>query len=293
MPEALDVTCPCCEALLKVDPETGAVVWADKKKAPAKSFDDLVSRVEAQRSVLDEKFARSVQHTKRDESFYARFGVTSDGIDPLDNAYLKKRASLIDMKRAQNPDFGVPPRGGTVYLTAADASGMMVSYIQSNYQGFGSGIVVPGTGISLQNRGYGFSLRPGHANEVGPRKRPFQTIIPSFVTRDGKPVMSFGVMGGSMQAQGHSQVMIRFADYHQNPQAAADAPRWRIDTGLDVGIEQGVSADVIAELRRRGHALTQADRWSTDFGRAQLIYKMDDGYLAASERRTDGQAVGF
>jgi len=211
----------------------------------------------------------------------------------LDKAYLKKRASMIDMKRAQDPNFGVPPRGGTVYLTAADASGMMVSYIQSNYQGFGSGIVVPGTGISLQNRGYGFNLRLGHANEVGPRKRPFHTIIPSFVTRDGKPVMSFGVMGGSMQAQGHSQVMIRFADYHQNPQAAADAPRWRIDTGLAVAIEQGVSAEVIAELKRRGHALTQADRWSTDFGRAQLIYKMDDGYLAASERRTDGQAVGF
>ena len=211
----------------------------------------------------------------------------------LDREYLKRRAKLIDMKKAQAPQFGTPPSGGTVYLTAADASGMMVSYIQSNYQGFGSGIVVPGTGISLQNRGYGFSLRPGHANEVGPRKRPFHTIIPAFVPRDGKPVMSFGVMGGSMQAQGHSQVMIRFADYHQNPQAAADAPRWRIDTGLDIGIEQGVSAGVIAELRRRGHALTQADRWSTDFGRAQLIYKMDDGYLAASERRTDGQAVGF
>ena len=211
----------------------------------------------------------------------------------LDREYLKRRAKLIDMKKAQDPEFGTPPSGGTVYLTAADASGMMVSYIQSNYQGFGSGIVVPGTGISMQNRGYGFSLRPGHANEVGPRKRPFQTIIPAFVTRNGKPVMSYGVMGGSMQAQGHSQVMIRFADYRQNPQAAADAPRWRIDTGLAVGIEQGVGAEAIAELRRRGHDLTQADRWSTDFGRAQLIYKMDDGYLAASERRTDGQAVGF
>jgi gamma-glutamyltranspeptidase/glutathione hydrolase len=105
--------------------------------------------------------------------------------------------------------------------------------------------------------------------------------------------MSYGVMGGSMQAQGHSQVMVRFADYGQNPQAAADAPRWRIDTGLSLAIEQGVSPDVIAELQRRGHNVTQADRWSTDFGRAQLIYKMDDGYLAASERRTDGQAVGY
>jgi gamma-glutamyltranspeptidase/glutathione hydrolase len=180
-----------------------------------------------------------------------------------------------------------------VYLTAADASGMMVSYIQSNYAGFGSGVVVNGTGISLQNRGYGFVLKPGHANQVGPRKRPFQTIIPAFVTKDGKPVMSYGVMGGSMQAQGHSQIMVRLADHGQNPQAAADAPRWRIDAGLALGIEQGVSPEVIAELKRRGHQITQADRWSTDFGRAQLIYKMDDGYLAASERRTDGQAVGF
>jgi gamma-glutamyltranspeptidase/glutathione hydrolase len=211
----------------------------------------------------------------------------------LDPEYLKQRARLIDMKKAQDPKFGMPPSGGTVYLTAADASGMMVSYIQSNYAGFGSGVVVNGTGISLQNRGYGFSLRPGHANIVAPRKRPFQTIIPAFVTKDGKPVMSFGLMGGSMQAQGHSQVMVRFADYQQNPQGAADAPRWRIDTGLTVGTEQGISPEVSAELIRRGHDLVPAERWSTDFGRAQLIYKMDDGYLAASERRTDGQAVGF
>ena len=211
----------------------------------------------------------------------------------LDREYLKGRAKLIDMKKAQDPKFGKPPSGGTVYLTAADASGMMVSYIQSNYAGFGSGVVVDGTGISMQNRGYGFVLKHGHANEVGPRKRPFQTIIPAFVTKDGQPVMSYGLMGGSMQAQGHSQVMVRFADYGQNPQAAADAPRWRIDEGLALAIEQGVSAEVIADLKKRGHHITQADRWSTDFGRAQLIYKMDDGYLAASERRTDGQAVGF
>ena len=211
----------------------------------------------------------------------------------LDKAYLRDRAKLIDMKKAQDPKFGTPPAGGTVYLTAADDSGMMVSFIQSNFAGFGSGCVVDGTGISLQNRGYGFSLKPGHANIVAPCKRPFQTIIPAFMTRDGKPVMSYGVMGGSMQAQGHSQVMVRFADYAQNPQAAADAPRWRVDNGLKVGIEQGVSEEVFNELQARGHDLTRADRWSTDFGRAQLIFKMEDGYLAASERRTDGQAVGY
>ncbi len=211
----------------------------------------------------------------------------------LDKAYLKERAKLIDMKKAGTPSFGTPSKGGTVYLTAADESGMMVSYIQSNYSGFGSGVVVPDTGISLQNRGYGFSLRPGHANIVAPKKRPFHTIIPGFLTKGGQPLMSFGVMGGSMQAQGHMQVVSRMVDYHQNPQAAADAPRWRIDSGVRVGIEYGVPAETIAALQARGHDMPQADRWSTDFGRAQLIYKMEDGYFAASERRTDGQAVGF
>ncbi len=211
----------------------------------------------------------------------------------LDRAYLKERARLIDMKKAATPACGKPAQGGTVYLTAADESGMMVSYIQSNFSGFGSGVVVPGTGISLQNRGSGFSLRPGHANLVAPRKRPFHTIIPGFVTQNGKPVMSFGVMGGSMQAQGHTQMMLRMVDYRQNPQAAADAPRWRIETGVTVAIEHGVPAEVVNELRSRGHDMQQADRWSTDFGRAQLIFRMEEGYFAASERRTDGQAVGF
>jgi gamma-glutamyltranspeptidase/glutathione hydrolase len=211
----------------------------------------------------------------------------------LDKGYLKERAKLIDTKKAANPGFGKPAGSGTVYLTAADESGMMVSYIQSNYAGFGSGVVVPGTGISLQNRGYGFVLKPGHANVVAPGKRPFHTIIPGFVTKDGQPVMSFGVMGGSMQSQGHLQIMLRMVDYQQNPQAAADAPRWRVDQGLDVNVEQGVPAAVIDDLKRRGHHIAQADRWSTDFGRAQLIFKMEDGYFAASERRTDGQAVGF
>ncbi len=211
----------------------------------------------------------------------------------LDKAYLKERAKLIDMKKAGTPSFGTPSKGGTVYLTAADESGMMVSYIQSNFSGFGSGVVVLGTGIALQNRGSGFSLKPNHANIVAPRKRPFHTIIPGFLTQDGQPLMSFGVMGGSMQAQGHMQVVSRMVDYHQNPQAASDAPRWRIDSGLRVGIEYGVPAETIAALTARGHDMPQADRWSTDFGRAQLIYKMEDGYFAASERRTDGQAVGY
>jgi len=210
----------------------------------------------------------------------------------LDDAYLASRAKLIDMKKAQDFGAGNPVKGGTIYLTAADEDGMMVSFIQSNYMGFGSGCVEPEFGISLQNRGCGFSLAAG-ANQVAPGKRPFHTIIPAFLSKDGQPVMSFGVMGGSMQAQGHTQIMTRFVDYHQNPQAASDAPRWRIDEGLTVKMEEGVPADVVEELQRRGHLIGIADRTATDFGRAQLIYRMRDGYLGASERRTDGQAVGF
>jgi gamma-glutamyltranspeptidase/glutathione hydrolase len=259
----------------------GILEGFDLGAIPVDSADSLHLQIEAMKLA----FADVYEYV----SDPATMRVKNSGL--LDREYLRSRGRLIDMKKAKQPQHGVPGRGGTVYLTAADASGMMVSFIQSNYQGFGSGIVVDG--ISLQNRGYGFVLRPGHANIVAPRKRPFHTIIPAFVTRGGKPEMSFGVMGGSMQAQGHAQVMVRYADYRQNPQAAADAPRWRVGDNQDINVEQGVPATVIEDLRSRGHRMVQADRWSTDFGRAQLIYRMDDGYLAASERRTDGQAVGF
>src|SRR5205085_8467679 len=135
----------------------------------------------------------------------------------------------------------------TVYMTAADAGGMMVSLIQSNYFGFGSGIVIPGTGIALQNRGFGFVLEKDHPNEVGPRKRPFHTIIPCFVTRAGRPLMSFGVMGGPMQAQGHVQMITRIFDFGQNPQAASDAPRWQVMGGLKVIVERGIDPQVVDE----------------------------------------------
>jgi gamma-glutamyltranspeptidase/glutathione hydrolase len=214
-------------------------------------------------------------------------------VDPqalLDRQYLKSRANLIDMKRAQDFGHGTPSRGGTVYLAAADASGMMVSYIQSNYLGFGSGVVVDG--ISLQNRGGTFVLQPGHPNCVAPRKRPYQTIIPGFVTRNRKPVMSFGVMGGTMQPQGHAQVMVRIADYGQSPQAACDGPRFRILQGLEVSVEGAFPAASLAELQARGHRLTTIDDYN-QFGSAQLIWKLDGGYYTASDPRRDGQAVGF
>ncbi|HWM42101.1 MAG TPA: gamma-glutamyltransferase family protein [Burkholderiales bacterium] len=209
----------------------------------------------------------------------------------LDKSYLKERARLIDPKRAQNFGAGKPPKGGTVYLTAADASGMMVSFIQSNFMGFGSGVVAGG--VSLQNRAATFVLEPGHPNCVGPRKRPYQTIIPGFVTRDGQPVMSFGVMGGTMQPQGHAQVMVRIADYGQSPQAACDGPRFRFVQGMDVSVEDGGFAPAtLEELQRRGHRIVTIDDYN-QFGSAQLIWKLDGGYFAASDPRRDGQAVGF
>jgi gamma-glutamyltranspeptidase / glutathione hydrolase len=211
----------------------------------------------------------------------------------LDRAYLKSRAALIDPKRAQDFKHGAPPAGGTVYLTAADAGGMMVSFIQSNYQGFGSGIVVPGTGISLQNRGLGFTLRAGHPNQVGPGKRPFHTIIPAFLSKGGRPVMSFGVMGGNMQPQGHLQIAVRLLAYGQNPQAACDAPRWKINQGLSVAVEGEMNMAVTADLVGRGHRIETIDDPYMDFGAGQFILKMENGYFAASDSRRDGQAVGF
>ena len=211
----------------------------------------------------------------------------------IDPDYLKARAALIDMKRAQDFGHGSPPRGGTVYLTAADASGMMVSMIQSNFMGFGSGVVVPGTGISLQNRGYGFTLEAGHPNRVAPAKRPYQTIIPSFVTRGGRPVMTLGVMGGSMQPQGHTQVMVRFADYGQGTQAAIDGPRFRVVQGMQVNFEREWPANVLADLAARGHDIVELPEGYTDFGCGQILYRLEDGYAAASDARRDSLAVGF
>ncbi|MDB5928601.1 MAG: gamma-glutamyltransferase 2, Threonine peptidase family [Polaromonas sp.] len=210
-------------------------------------------------------------------------------------AYLAERASLIDRHRAGDPGHGSPGPGGTVYVAAADAAGMMVSFIQSNYMGFGSGIVVPGTGISLQNRGFGFSLAPGHANQVGPRKRPSHTIIPAFAMHaDGTPQMAFGVMGGPMQSQGHVQMALRVLHYGQNPQAAADAPRWRVTGGRQVAVEPGFGADVVSALAQRGHEVTvERGNGVFAFGGAQLVLRRGTGYIAGSDPRKDGQAVAF
>lgn len=215
----------------------------------------------------------------------------------LDPAYLAERAKAIDPRRASLPAAGLPKAGGTVYLSAADENGMMVSFIQSNYMGFGSGVVVPGYGISLQNRGAGFASDPASANVVAPGKRPFHTIIPAFLTRDGVPQMSFGVMGGDMQPQGHVQTVVRMLDYHQQPQAACDAPRWKVNRDFSVDLEANMDAAAVAELATRGHRLKSVEDPYMDFGSGQFIWRLsedaDHGYVAASDSRRDGHAVGF
>jgi len=213
----------------------------------------------------------------------------------LDPDYLAERAKLIDPERAADPGHGAPRPGGTVYLATADSAGRMVSFIQSNYMGFGSGVVVPQTGISLQNRGAAFNLKPGHANQVAPRQRPFHTIIPGFAMRpDGTPLLSFGVMGGPMQAQGHLQMALRVLGQGQNPQAAADAPRWRVVRGRKIAVESEIGATTIAALQARGHEVTvEAPEAVFAFGGAQLILRTEAGYIAGSDPRKDGQAVAF
>ena len=214
----------------------------------------------------------------------------------LDDAYLASRAKSIDMKKAQDFGAGNPVKGGTIYLSTADEDGMMVSFIQSNYMGFGSGCVVPEFGISLQNRGHGFSLDAG-INQVAPGKRPFHTIIPAFLTKDGKPVMSFGVMGANMQPQGHMQTLVRMLDYQQSPQAACDAPRWRYNAGFEINVEAAMNQATVQGLAQRGHRMEVINDSYQDFGAGQFIWLAGDpkveGYVAASDARRDGQAVGF
>ena len=214
----------------------------------------------------------------------------------LDDSYLASRAKLIDLKKAQDFGAGNPVKGGTIYLTAADENGMMVSFIQSNYMGFGSGCVEPTFGVSLQNRGHAFGLDAG-INQVAPGKRPFHTIIPAFLTKDGQPVMSYGVMGANMQPQGHVQTLVRMLDYGQNPQAACDAPRWRYNEGFEINVESNMRAATVQGLAERGHRMEVINDSYQDFGAGQFIWRAGDpkveGYVAASDARRDGQAVGF
>lgn len=211
----------------------------------------------------------------------------------LSDAYGEERRRLIG-KSAIDPRPGKPADGGTVYLATADGEGNMVSFIQSNYNGFGSGLVVPDTGISLHNRGRNFSLDPEHDNRLEPGKKPYHTIIPGFLSKGNEPVGPFGVMGAFMQPQGHVQVMMNTIDFHLNPQAALNAPRWQWKQGKTVEVEASFPHHLALALAERGHDVKVALE-TTGFGRGQIIWRNNESgvLVGGSEARTDGSVVAW
>lgn len=212
--------------------------------------------------------------------------------DLLSDSYGAERRKLIG-KTALMPTPGTPPQSGTVYLAAADAEGNMISYIQSNYKGFGSGLVVPGTGIALQNRGSNFNLDPNHVNCLAPGKKPYHTIIPGFLTKDGKAVGPFGVMGGFIQPQGHVQMVMNTVDFNLSPQASLDAPRWQWKSGKTIEVEHAFPEHIAEALQRRGHDIKRSVG-NTTFGRGQIIWRDDAGVFAGgTEPRADGVVAAW
>ncbi|MEA1885874.1 MAG: gamma-glutamyltransferase [Bacteroidota bacterium] len=222
----------------------------------------------------------------------------------ISKEYADKRRKLINPNRAARVvSAGNPESGNTIYLTVADKEGNMVSLIQSNYRGMGSGMCPPGLGFILQDRGELFSLEEGHFNVYAPGKRPFHTIIPAFITKDGKPLISFGVMGGAMQPQGHTQIVLNIVDFGMNLQEAGDAPRIRhtgssqptgsiMTDGGDVNLEDGFRWEEIQKLIRKGHSV----QWNLGgYGGYQAIMRDPETgvYYGASESRKDGQAAGY
>lgn len=198
-----------------------------------------------------------------------------------------RRRTIGDTAQIARPER--PHNGGTVYMAAADGEGNMVSLIQSNFHGFGSGVVIPGIGISLQNRGFTFSTNPTDANCLQPGKRSYHTIIPGFLTRNGQPVGPFGIMGGYIQPQAHVQVLMNALDYHFNPQAALDAPRWQWLEGNKIEVEHAFPEAAAEALNRRGHQVVRGAVGAVNFGRGQIIWRNEYGvYAGATEPRTDG-----
>lgn len=210
----------------------------------------------------------------------------------LSDAYVAQRRALIG-ETALEPTHGKPFCGGTVYLCTADGEGNMVSFIQSNYKDFGSGIVLPGYGINLNDRGAGFSLNPELDDYLAPRKKPYHTIIPGFLTHEGEAVGPFGVMGAYMQPQGHVQVIMNTVDWLLNPQSALDAPRWQWIAGKEIWLESSVAPEIVEDLRRRGHEVRVLED-DTTFGRGEIIWRDSNGVLAgATEPRADGVVAAW
>ncbi|TRM10583.1 gamma-glutamyltransferase [Lentibacillus cibarius] len=243
---------------------------------------ESVSTYHKQIEAMKLAFADGEEHITEEKHMYC----SSDDI--LCDEYGEARRNLITDDALQ-PEAGEPAMSGTVYLATADNEGNMVSFIQSNYMGFGSGLVVPGTGIALQNRGHNFSMNPDHVNALAGGKRTYHTIIPGFLTKDQQPVGPFGVMGGFMQPQGHVQVMMNTIDFGLNPQAALDAPRWQWLKDKKVEVEHSFPHHIAQELAEKGHDITMQLE-PNSFGRGQMIWRdPESGVLVGgTESRTDG-----
>ncbi len=226
----------------------------------------------------------------------------------ISKEYAAERGKLISMDRVLREAQPDTPQqldeGDTIYLTVADGDGMMVSLIQSNYRGMGSGMAPPGLGFIFQDRGEQFVLKPGHPNSFEPGKRPFHTIIPAFVTKDGKPWLSYGVMGGAMQPQGHAQIILNLIDFGMNLQEAGDAPRIQHDGSTDpagqatvmsdggeVDLETGFPYATVRELMRKGHSVRFAH--GPYGGYQAIMVNPQGGWIGASESRKDGHAAGY
>jgi gamma-glutamyltranspeptidase / glutathione hydrolase len=212
--------------------------------------------------------------------------------DLLSDVRLNALADRIDVARARTEQFGPSRTGGTVYVAAADTDGLVVSFIQSCYFGFGSGIVVPRAGISLHNRGAGFTTEPDHPNQVAPAKKPFHTIMPGLaIDQGGARTTAFGLVGGPMQPQGNLQLVTAIIDRQQNPQAAVDQPRWRVEEGCGLGLEPGIAEEVVEDLARRGHRLLDASGLLGGFGAGQIVQRIENVAVGGTDARKDGQVA--
>src|SRR5690625_1141642 len=248
--------------------------------------------------------ASTESYHKQIEAIKLAFSLTKNKITDNNFSALDIEELLSDLygettsqritNEAITPASGEIPKGGTVYLATADNEGNMVSYIQSNYRGFGSGIVIPGTGIALQNRGEDFSLNPEDPNALEGGKRTFHTIIPGFLTKDRKPIGPFGVMGGPMQPQAHLQVISNLIDYRLNPQATIDAPRWQWMDNKNVLVEHGFPKHIAEGLSRLGHQV-KYDMGAATFGRGQIIWRDQETgtYFGGTDGRTDSSIASY
>ena len=277
--------------ILEMPPNTQGVAALEALRIVDRSGPPEVGGVEREHLLIE---ATKLALADRDAHVTDPAAMTIDPARLIADAFVDQRAAVIDRAKASVPEPGRPAAGGTAYMCAADADGMCVSLIQSNYVGFGSGVHVADWGINLQNRGGYFSLDPNHVNVIAPRKRTMHTLIPALALRDGKPWLVFGSMGGDGQAQTHLQLLTRIVDDAADPQEAIDAPRWVVSPGdWSVSIEEPAGLGLIDGLRAKGHDVREVGAFDSMMGHAHAIRVDPDGYAGATDPRAEGAVLGL